>query len=103
LVPKGAALNGRIVQLQRVYAPVSEWLIVGLKLETIEVNGLPQRFYATLESAFRRRKRWPPEDQWEPMLHPDDPSVGVLGFEDVTEHYVINRGVEIAGRTMAPK
>ena len=105
LLPKGAAITGRIVQIQRLYGPGFESLALAVKLETVEVNGAPQPFYARLESAVSTRKALLPQDlgSFEKMFDPDDPDVGVLQFEDVTEDYVINRGVKIAGSTAAPK
>jgi hypothetical protein len=113
LVPKGAAVIGRIVQIKRLYGPKSESLTLALKLETIEANGVPQPFDARLESLVRRRASYMdssvvrqdlgsfgPSDQ---VFDPEDPSIGVLAFEDVTRDYVIKRGVEMAGTTAAPK
>jgi hypothetical protein len=37
------------------------------------------------------------------MVDSNDASVGVFEFEDVTEDYVIKRGMQISGKTTAPK
>ena len=70
--------NGRIVQTQWLYGPAFNWLTVAVKLETIEVNGVPQTFSARLESAVKRRKDFtitpmPPDlGSFDQMHDPDD-------------------------------
>jgi hypothetical protein len=110
LVPKGAAVTGRIIQIKRSYGPTSESLTLAIRLETIEANGAPQWFDARLESVVKRsinstdssvvRRSLGSFDQ---MFDLEDPSVGFLEFPDVTRDYVIKRGVEIEGVTAAPK
>ncbi|HUE20986.1 MAG TPA: hypothetical protein VMQ86_04850 [Bryobacteraceae bacterium] len=110
LVPKGAAVTGRIVQIKRFYGSVSESLTLAFKLESIEANGMPRPFSAKLESLAKRsidssdalvvRQSLGTFDQ---MFDRDDPSVGVLEFQDVTQNYIIKRGVELDGITTAQK
>ncbi len=105
LVPKGAAVTGRIVQMERLYLPGFESLTLALKLETVEANGVQQPFNAKPESAVKRSTgRGSVYRQGRPvgqMSDPEDPGVGFLEFQDVSEHFVVNAGVEIAGTTTA--
>ena len=106
LVPKDAAITGRIVQIKRIYGAGSQALKLGIKLETIEADGALQPFDATLESVIRRRQRSFKAlidrldlGSFDEMPDQTDPDVGLLEFEDVGPDYVINRGVEIEGIT----
>jgi hypothetical protein len=108
LVPKGAAVTGRIVQMKRLYGRGLIALTMAFKLETLEVNGVPQPFDARLESAVKRRTTSDLEvrqslGSFDQMFDPEDPGVGFLEFQDVSEHFVIKRGSEIEGVTAAPK
>ena len=106
LVPKGAAITGRIIRVERLYGPDSQLLTLALKLETIEVNGRRQHFHAKLESVVRmfRRTLNPFETQDYLIAHNrmfdlKDPDVGFLKFEDVSKTFVIDRGFPLRGRT----
>ena len=48
LVPKGAIVRGRIVRLERFYGPISQSLVVGIRLETIESAGRTYPFHERL-------------------------------------------------------
>ncbi len=50
LVAKGARVGGRILKLERIYGPVSDTVKVAIRVETVEVNGVPQPFFAKLDS-----------------------------------------------------
>jgi hypothetical protein len=103
LVPKGATVRGRIVQIKRLYLPGIEALTLAVKLETVEVNGVAQPFNAKPESAIKRSTdRGSVNHDGRPfgqMSDPEDPRVGFLEFQDVSEHFVIDAGVEIEGTT----
>jgi hypothetical protein len=105
LVPKGAAVTGRIVQIKRRYQPGFASLTLALKLETVEASGVPQPFYARPEPAVVRRTDRAAVNRegraFGQMSDPDDPGVGFLEFQDVSEHFFVNAGVEIGGTTMA--
>jgi len=110
LVPKGATVTGRIVQIERLYARPSQSLTLAIRLETIEANGAPEPFHATLESAVKRHAKpagglVERQDlgSFDEMFDADDASVGVLEFQDVTKDYVIHRGVEVEGLTAGSK
>jgi hypothetical protein len=108
LVPKGAAVTGRIVQIQRLYARGVESLELTLKLETVEANGVSRPFNARLESAIKRRTKSDlviRQDlgSFSQMSDSEDQDAGFLEFQDVSEHYVINPGLEIEGTTATPK
>jgi hypothetical protein len=106
LISKGTPVTGRIVQLKRFYGPVSDSLTLAIKLETVEVNGRPQRFDARLESVLKKpinsnlssvvRQSLGSFDQ---IFRSEDPAVGVFRFQDVTRDYIIDRGLEIVGVT----
>ena len=55
LVPKGAAITGRIVQIERIYGPASAALRLAIRLETVESGGTPQPFAARVHSSFDLR------------------------------------------------
>ena len=111
LVPKGAAVTGRIVHIERFYGPGPPSLTLSIQLETVESDGVPQPFEARLESVVRART------ESRGMLTPsvslgtfgeiEDAQAGgldagVLLFEGVGKKYVVRRGLEIAGSTMPP-
>jgi len=101
LIPKGAAVTGRIVQIRRLYLPGFESLTLALKLETVNATGVPQPFHAKPQSAIvRSTDRGSVNRQGRPfgqMSDPEDPGVGFIEFQDVSEHFVINAGVEMDG------
>jgi hypothetical protein len=103
VVPKGAAVTGRIVQIKRLYLPGFETLTLALKLETVEANGVPQPFHAKPQSAIvRHADRGSVNRQGRPfgqMSDAQDPGVGFFEFQDVSKHFVINTGVEMDGVT----
>jgi len=109
LVPKGAAICGRIIRIERLYGPVYQSLVLALKLETIEANGVPAPLYARLKSVVKRGHAGPVEKDdlgsfhqvFDPAFDPKDPAVGMVQFDDVTEDYVVNRGLEMEGVTAA--
>jgi len=98
LVPKGAAVSGRIVELKRIYGKGADSLILALKLETIEIHGVLQKFDASLGS---RSLATPGvyHNSFTEIADPNDPAVGFLTFHDVKGSYVIHRGVQVAGLT----
>ena len=109
LVPKGAAISGRIIRIERLYGPVYQSLVLALKLETIEAYGVPVPLYARLKSVVKRGHAGPVEKDdlgsfhptFDPGFDPKDPAVGIVQFDDVTEDYVIKRGLELEGMTAA--
>jgi len=105
LVPKGAAVRGRIIQLKRLYGTGFETLTLAVRLETVEVNGAPQPFDARLDSAVVRRtvrrSFHSAGGAFGQMSDPKDPTTGFFEFQDVRGNYVIDRGVEMDGATAA--
>lgn len=108
LVPKGAAVTGRIVQIERHYGGEFESLTLAFKLETVEANGVPQPFDVKLESVVRSSKSVDSSAMRQDLgsmgqvFDREDPGVGFLEFQNVSRNFVINPGVEIQGIT-APK
>jgi hypothetical protein len=109
LVPKDATVTGRIVQIVRRYDGRS--LIVAIRLETIESDGVPQPFPARLATVVKRLSgSFIPIDHmtmgqnlgsFNQMSQLHDPAVGIIRLEDVTKDYVIHRGLQLEGTTIA--
>jgi hypothetical protein len=106
LVPKGAAVTGRIISIERYYLTTSQFLILGVKLETVEADGVPQPFDARLQSVVKRHQKAMNAlvlrqdlGSFDQMSGPEDSAVGILRFDNVTADYVIHRGFEIEART----
>lgn len=111
LIPKGAVISGRILRLERIYPGASETVKLAIKLETVEVNGAPQPFYAHLDSLIEKRSILPAPPASTPlktrqelgtfgeMVDSSDASAGVVEFEEVSDDYVIPRGLQISGVT----
>ncbi len=110
LIPKGTLVTGRIIRIKRFYGSATDSLTLMIKLETVVINGMPQRFDARLESVTKKpissiessvvRQSLGSFDQ---IVDSEDPSVGVLKFPDVTRDFIIDRGLELAGMTVTPK
>lgn len=109
VIPKGATVTGRIVQIKRLYGPHS--FVVAIRLETIERDGIAQPFSAQLARVVKRssdsfihlsrlvkRQNLGSFDQMQELEAPD---VGILRFEDVNKDYVIPRGLRLEGTTSA--
>jgi hypothetical protein len=110
LVPAGAAVTGRILQIERLYRPKSESLTVAYKLETIEANGVAQPFDASMKGIAKRRSKSTSSfvvrlglGAFDQLFDSDDQSVGFLEFKDVKLGYVINPTMAMEGVTSAPK
>jgi hypothetical protein len=109
LVPKGATVTGRIVQIVRLYVARS-WA-VAVRLEAIENGGAFQPFPARLVTVVKRlsdgltRREGLTVMQnlgsFNQMPQLGDPAVGILRLEDVSKDYVIQRGIELEGITIA--
>ncbi len=109
-VPRGSAVTGRIVRIERRYYSVSQTLLLAVQLETVMVNGVRQPFNARLESeettAKRRMKRNDALELREELGsfgEMQEFKPGILEFRGVTSDYVIKQGLELAGRTVSPK
>jgi hypothetical protein len=110
LVPKGAAVRGRIVRIERTYQAGTQLLTLGVRLETINVNGVQEPLRASLTSVVKRHPQvygffTGRQDlgTFGQIENARDPAVGVLEFRDVTGNYVIRAGLTIEGRTAAGK
>ena len=110
VIPRGSEVNGRIVRIERRYYPASQTLLLAVQLETVMVNGVRQPFNARLESEDttpkRRMKRNDALELREKLGSFDEMQElkpGILEFRGVTSDYVIKRGLELTGRTVAPK
>jgi hypothetical protein len=105
LIPKGAAVTARIVQIRRYYVPENALRLV-LKLETIDVGGAPRPFTARPDArppvvavgkgALQRRGS--------PVmvrLDNQDPQAAVLTFSDTRGNFAIGAGFESKWLTAA--
>jgi hypothetical protein len=110
LVSRGAAVTGRIVQMVRLYGPDS--LIVAIRLEAIEIDGVPQPFPARLATVVKRSNNSThpgglivEQDlgSFNQLPQRDDPAVGILRFDDVSRNYEIQRGLQMEGTTIAQR
>jgi hypothetical protein len=108
LVPKGATVMGRIVQLKRIYWPNSA-LVIGIRLETIERGVAPQPFPARFENVRRGAigvtSAVPSRAQeqlgsFAQLSGRDDPAVSFLEFDDVTMSYAVPKGLRLQGTTL---
>ena len=106
LVPKGAAITGRIVRVERIYDKASQSLLLAVKLETVEANGGLQLFHARLGPIAHRRKKDVDAlvlrqdlGSFDEILYQEDPAIGRVRFDHVTDDYVIKTGLEITGKT----
>ena len=99
LVPSGAAVAGRIVEIRRYYAPTPS-LLVGIKLETVSVGGTLHPLEAHAVPVERplpagRLTRSASLRGFVGILRSvRDPGTAVLGFRDVQPDYVIGKGQE---------
>ncbi len=104
-VPKGALVSGRIIKIQRTYGLRSESLRLGIRLETVEVNGIPQAFYARLQPVSSTRQ--PPLNSVSQRQdlgsfdEIEEPDAGFLQFDNIPDDFVVKRGMRIDGTTVA--
>ena len=84
LVPKGAAVNARIVQIRRFYVPEPSLTLV-LKLETVDIAGTPRTLAAAPDSRAKA---------FNVMLDNQDPRAAVLVFWDARGNFVATGGFE---------
>jgi hypothetical protein len=110
LVPKGTPVMGRILQVKWLYGPASDSLRLAIKLETVEIHGLRQRFDARLESVIKTpinsidfSAMGRNLGSFDQIADSEDATVGVLQFPGVTRGFKIDRGLEMEGMTAAPK
>ena len=102
LVPIGAGVTGRIVQLETRYGAKSQSLTVGIKLETIEVGGFFQPFNARVGSAVEKRSKVSGPlivrqdlGSFDQMADSDDGAIGLLRFPRSSPDSVIGSDLEI--------
>ena len=105
IVSKGAAVTGRVAQIERLYGPSSQSLLLAVRLETVDKDGRPQPFTARLTSSIqpfarqsaglRVREDLGSFDQME------DPGLGFIQFQNVNERYLIHSGLELSGQTFS--
>jgi hypothetical protein len=108
LVRKGTAITGRIVQAKRIYRGASAALTLAVRLETIEVDGVSIPFGAKLESRWHKTIRTLDAAEasrtlgsFDQIVAQADANAGVLEFLNVSSNYVIDRGFEMDGMTVA--
>jgi hypothetical protein len=124
IATKGSLVVGRILQVEKlygVYGPGVQSLRIGLRIESIEVNGATLPFGAQLSPFEKRRiqqvsethgsrhggmqdRLIRPEElgSFDQMINPADDSVGYLFFDDVTDDFVIRAGTQLSGTTLKP-
>ena len=107
LVPKGAAVTGRILRLSKTYEGASQSLTLRVALENIEVNGTLQPFHAELNSAVRRYGRALDElvrrqrlGTFDEIRFADAP--GSIEFRNAGSDFLIPAGLTMDGKTVSP-
>ncbi len=105
LVPKGAAVTARIVQIRRFYVPEPSLRLV-LKLETVEIAGAPKPLSAAPDTrvpavdnakgALQRRS-----GPVTARLDNQDPQASVFVFSDTSGNFAIPSGFESKWLTAA--
>ena len=104
LAPKGAAVTARIVQIRRFYVPQPSLRLV-LKLETVDIAGVPRPLAAAPQSstpapdngrgALQRRYAT------EIRLDNQDPQAAVFVFYDAKGNFVSSAGFESRWQTVS--
>lgn len=112
LIANGAIITARILRIERIYGAKSEDLKLAIRAETVEANGAVATFHAKLDPVTKNHDIIPtpsPDDSltvrqplgtFGEMVDSSSDDVGVIHFEDVTDDFVIKRGLEIAGVTI---
>jgi hypothetical protein len=99
LVPKGAAVTARIVQIRRFYVPEAS-LRLSLKLETVDIAGTPRKLSAAPDTSSTASN--PLKSIYDPAtLDNQDPQAAVFVFWD-KGRFVAYSGFESKWRTVAP-
>jgi hypothetical protein len=109
LVSKGAPVAGRILQIERTYyGSGAQSLTMALKLETIERDGVPWPISARLVSEAQvisnfqhHRGETTARQDLGSFDEMSNPAVSVIHLRGVSDKYVIYRGFELAGETVA--
>jgi hypothetical protein len=102
LAPKGAAVTGRIIQIRRFYKPQALLRVV-LKLETVDVGGVPRPLTAgpvivTQPVAGNPRVRMQQRNN-SASLDNQDPQAVVLQFWDFGKSFTLHGGYELKWST----
>ena len=107
VIPKGAAVTGRVLQLERRYLPNLQNLPVGLTLETIEWQGVAAPFAATLQSLAKSRGKHAelslPTHVFGDSGETATPGSPLIEFNNVNSRYVVKSGVEFTAVTIGPR
>ncbi len=95
----------RIVKMQHFYGGSSSSLVLGVKLETVEVGGTLQPLAAVLD---RTSQRFPKDKTLGQRVELgsldslEDRAIGVFEFRDAKADYVVKNGLESTWVTTAP-
>jgi hypothetical protein len=106
LVPKGAAVTARIVQIRRFYVPQPALRVV-LKLETVDIAGAPRPLRAApdsrVEATVNRKGTLQRRDFSANTVTLDnhDPQAAVLQFWNIRGDFVVSSGFESKWLTLA--
>jgi hypothetical protein len=99
LVPAGAVLNGRIVEMRRYYLPLPSWSIV-IRLDTLKAQGSSRPFMAAVGTVGQRLAG---THGGKGVLHRrGTPGVMDIVFGDLKPHEAIKSGQEMKWVTLAP-
>jgi len=104
LAPEGSEVMARILKLERFEGPPSSLKIV-VKLETVNVGGLPHSLAATVNSMGGRFEKGTGLERRVPLGSFDtlaDPGGGAFEFRDVKPDFVVRSGLESTWTTTRP-
>ncbi len=109
LIPKDTPMVAQIVLIERDYGPQHPSLTLGIKLETVEVNGVRQPFYTSLEPSIlnshgrvKHADRVASSRDLRALHQMEESGVALVRIEGVSNRYVIPRGLELTGITTTP-
>jgi hypothetical protein len=114
LVPEGAKVTGRIMSLKRFYTPSLDGrkatgrqpsLLIAVRLETLEVDGVVRPFHAAFDAGLQRFSKLPGALGQQVEIGSLDPSLdrgtGVFEFWTSSPDYVVSGGLESSWYTVA--
>ncbi|MBZ5623170.1 MAG: hypothetical protein LAQ69_31290 [Acidobacteriia bacterium] len=99
LVPAGASVSGRIVELRRFYPPSPSWSIV-LRMDTLKAGGMSRPFMAVVDPVGRRLAG--SRGGKGVLLSRATPGLAAIEFGEMKPNEVIQHGQEMKWVTVSP-
>ncbi len=104
LAPEGSEITARILKLERFEGPPSSLKII-VKLESVNVGGVPRSLHATMSSAGQRFEKETGLERRVPLGSFDtlaDSGGGLFEFRDAKPNLVVKSGLESTWTTAGP-